>query len=107
MIVRHFTRSILVQTLLVYVVLRAWITAGGLAMAEVAGAEPLPHPLFLSPLAALVLVLIVGAVGWVYLRRRNQDLLFANLGYGRGYTLALLFGPITLSEALLAVVARL
>jgi lipopolysaccharide export LptBFGC system permease protein LptF len=47
------------------------------------GLVPPPHPVLLSPGAALTVVLVVAALGLVDAHRRNEDLFLANLGVSR------------------------
>lgn len=102
----HFTRALLTRSLLAWLFARALITLGS---AAARGALQLPaprHPLFLSPGAALLLVAIVGAAGWVYARRNNEDVFLLGLGYGRARLVGLLAVPPLLLEVTLGVLAR-
>lgn len=102
----HFTRALLVRSLLAWLFVRALITLGSAALR---GALQLPaphHPLLLSPGAALLLAATVGAAGWVYARRNNEDVFLLGLGYGRARLLALLALPPLLLEVALGVLAR-
>jgi hypothetical protein len=102
----HFTWPILVRSLMAWGFVRL-IVAFGKAAVEDAMELPPTHPLELEPVAALLVVVMVSATGWVYLRRRNEDLLFLCLGYDRGPVLALLALPVLALEVAMGVAVRL
>jgi hypothetical protein len=97
----HFTRAILTRSLLTWAFVRAAAIAGTLA---VEGALHLPpgDPLAISPFAALFVVAVVGAAGWVSARRRNEDLFLLTLGYGRARQMAMIAAPAVVLEAAIA-----
>jgi hypothetical protein len=63
-----------------------------------------PHPLLLSPVAGLGVVLTVGAIGLMDARRRNEDLFLANLGVSRTQIAVTAAMPALVLELLLAAV---
>ena len=102
----HFTRALLVRSLLAWLFVRTLITAGSAAPRGALQLPAPPHPLFISPRAALAIVAVCGVVGWVYARRANEDVFLLGLGYGRARLLGLLMLPPLLLEAVLGVIAR-
>ena len=120
----HFTRSILTRTLMAWGFVRL-IVSFGKAAVEDAMELPPTHPLELEPVAALLVAVMVSAAGWVYLRRRNEDLFLVSaagwvylrrrnedlfllcLGYDRGLVLALLALPVLALEVAVGVAVRL
>ena len=102
----HFTLSILARSLMAWGFVRL-IVALGKAAVENAMELPPTHPLLLEPVAALLVAVMVSAAGWVYLRRRNEDLFLLCLGYDRGPVLALLVLPLLALEAAVGVALRL
>ena len=102
----HFTRSVLTRTLLSWAFVRL-IVAFGKAVAEPAAELPPTHPLELVPAAALLVVVMVSATGWVYLRRHNEDLFLLCLGYDRRAILALLVLPLLALELVVGIGVRL
>jgi hypothetical protein len=102
----HFTSSILLRSLLAWAFVRAAVTAGSAALA---GALRLPtpaNPLRISPLAVLLVLGVVGVLGWVSARRRNEDLFMLCLGYGRPRLLSTFVLPAALAELAIAVAVR-
>ena len=102
----HFTRSILVRSLMAWGFVRL-VVAFGKAAAEDAADLPRTHPLELVPAAALLVVVMITATGWVYLRRRNEDLFLLCLGYDRREVLALLALPVLTLEVIVGIAVRL
>jgi hypothetical protein len=102
----HFTRSIVVRSLVAWGFLRLLVLAGSGAAAALAGRAPPPDPWLLTVRAALALVVAVTAVGWRWARHRNEDLFLPSLGYGRGRVLALVALPPALLELALGVAMR-
>ena len=101
-----FTRSIVVRSLLAWGFVRL-IVALGKAAAEQAAELPHTHPLELVPAAALLVIVMISATGWVYLRRRNEDLWLMCLGYDRAGVLALLVLPVLALEVAVGIAVRL
>lgn len=96
-IIPHFTRSILLRSLLTWAFVRAAATFAT-AAAEGALRVEDANPLAISPFAALLVVAIVGAVGWLSARRRNEDAFLLCLGIGRARQLATMVAPAALLE---------
>lgn len=67
----------------------------------------LPHPVLLTPGAALVVVLIVAALGLVDAHRRKEDLFLANLGVSRSQIILTAAVPALVIELVLAAVKYL
>lgn len=65
------------------------------------------NPVVLHPKASLLLVIAVGVLSSLDTRRRNEDLLLANLGTSRSTIYLLGFGPPLALEFLVAVIGRL
>ena len=105
-IVPHLTRSILIRSLLAWGFVRLVVAFGKAAVEQAAGLPP-THPLELVPAAALLVVVMVSATGWVYLRRRNEDLFLLCLGFDRAAVLALLALPVLALEVAVGVALRL
>jgi len=101
LVLPHFTRSILARSLLVWAFVRAAAVAGT-AAAEAALRLPPSNPLALSPYAALLVVAVVCAAGWVFARRRNEDLFLLTLGYGRARQMGMIAAPALVVEAAIA-----
>ncbi len=101
----HFTRSLLVRSALAWLFLRALVTAGSLAVEGAIGLAPGPL-LRISPRAAILVVGIVAAVGWVYARRRNEDVFLRSLGYGPARLLGTVALPAALAELAIGVAVR-
>ena len=101
-ILPHFTRSIVTRSLLTWAFVRVAVTAG-MRAAEASIGLPPDNPLRLTPVAALLVIAVVGVVGWVSARRRNQDTFLLCLGYGRARQLATIMAPAALLELLIAV----
>jgi hypothetical protein len=97
LIIPHFTRSILTRSLFTWAFVRA---AAIFATAAAEGALRMEdaNPLAISPFAALLVVAIVGAVGWVSARRRNEDAFLLCLGIGRARQLGTMIAPAALLE---------
>jgi hypothetical protein len=98
----HFTRSILVQSLVTWMFVRTAAMAATVAAEDALYLAP-SNPLWLSPFAALFVVAVVGAAGWVSARRRNEDTFLLCLGYGRARQMAMTVAPVVLLEAAIAV----
>lgn len=64
------------------------------------------HPIVMHPRAALLFALAVGTLSFLETRRRNEELLLANLGTSRWLVRLLQFGPALGLEFLIAVVGR-
>lgn len=102
LVLPHFTRSILARSLAAWGLTRVAATAATAAaagMLQTAAA----HPLRLNPVAALLVIAVVLGVGWVSMRRRNEDTFLLCLGYGRARQMAMFAGPAAAIELLLAV----
>ena len=104
-ILPHFTRSIVIRSLLAWGFVRL-IVALGKAAVEKAAELPPTHPLELFPAAALLVIVMISATGWVYLRRRNEDLYLMCLGYDRAAVLALLVLPVLALEVAVGIAMR-
>jgi hypothetical protein len=102
LILPHFTWSTVVVSLVTWAFVRVAATA---AMAHAAASIGLPlgNPLRLNPVAVLLVIAVVGVVGWVSARRRNEDLFLLCLGYGRGRQLATIVAPAVLLEVAIAI----
>ncbi|HEX2188287.1 MAG TPA: hypothetical protein VHG51_05280 [Longimicrobiaceae bacterium] len=96
--VRPFTRVLLLRALLLWVGVRLVVLAGGLPSA--AGLAPTPR-------AALLVVAVVGVLGLLEARRRNEVVFLANLGVGRASIAAFSALPALALEILAAVGLRL
>ena len=105
LVIPHFTRSILVRSLVTWAFVRV---AASAVMRHVEAAAGLPpgNPLRLNPVAALLVIGIVGVVGWVSARRRNEDLFLLCLGYDRARLVGLLVLPVLLLEIAIAIAMR-
>lgn len=101
LVLPHFTRSILVRSLLTWGFVRAAATAGTAAV-EAALRLPPSNPLAISPYAVLLVVAVVCAAGWVTARRRNEDLFLLSLGYGRARQMGRIAAPAVAIEAAIA-----
>lgn len=103
----HFSRFLLIQSLLAWVVVRAAVTLATAAADPVRGAGVEAHPLRL-PLPALILMLAaLAGVLWAFARRFNLDVLLLALGYSRGRIALALVTPPLVIEVVIAVVVRL
>ena len=100
-ILPHFTRSILVRSLMTWAFVRVAATAAMGGAAASLGLRP-GNPLRLNPVATLLVIGVVAGVGWVSARRRNQDLFLLSLGYGRARQLAMVVAPAALLEVAIA-----
>jgi hypothetical protein len=101
-ILPHFTRSILVRSLVTWGFVRAAAVVATSSVERTMHMAP-SNPLHLTPLAALFVVAVVGAAGWVSARRRNEDTFLLCLGYGRARQLGTIVAPAALLEAAIAV----
>jgi hypothetical protein len=101
LVLPHFTRSILLRSLLTWAFVRAAASAGTAAV-EAALRLPPGNPLAISPFAALFVVAVVSAAGWVFARRRNEDLFLLTRGYGRVRQMATIAAPAVVLEAAIA-----
>ena len=106
LVLPHFTASILVRSLVTWGFVRAAAVAGTSAV-EAALHIPPSNPLHISPFAALFVVAVVGAAGWVSARRRNEDTFLLCLGYGRARRMGTIVAPAALLEVAIALVAAL
>lgn len=106
LLIPHFTRSILVRSLVTWAFVRV---AASAVMRHVEAAAGLPpgNPLRLNLVAALLVIGIVGVVGWVSSRRRNEDLFLLCLGYDRYHLAGMLVLPALLLEIAVGVATRL
>jgi len=95
-IIPHFTRSIVTRSLVAWLFVRAAATVAAGGLPDAAGAAA--SPLRISPSAALYVVGIVAAVGWVGARMANEDTFLLCLGYGRGRQIAMHAAPALLVE---------
>jgi hypothetical protein len=102
-IIPHFTRSIVTRSLLAWAFVRAAATFAT-AAAEGALRVEDANPLAISPFAALLVVAIVGAVGWVSARRRNEDAFLLCLGVSRARQLGTIIAPAALLELAMGIV---
>lgn len=93
---RLFETAIVVRAAVLWVLARG--TAAGLLLLMES------PPLGLHTRASVALVLVVGAVSWLDTRRRNEDLLLANLGVSRGAVHGLGLAPPLIGEVLLHMV---
>ncbi|HVG43690.1 MAG TPA: hypothetical protein VM890_03140 [Longimicrobium sp.] len=100
-ILPHFTWSTVVGSLVTWMFARVAATAGMGAAAASLGLRP-GNPLRLDPVATLLVIGVVGVVGWVSARRRNEDLFLLCLGYGRARQTATIVAPAVLLEAAIA-----
>jgi hypothetical protein len=100
-----FTRSIVVRSLLAWGFVRLIVALGKAAVEKQLELAP-THPLELVPVAALLVTVMVSAAGWVYLRRRNEDLYLMCLGYDRAAVLALLALPVLALELVVGIAVR-
>ena len=103
LIIPHFTRSMTVRSLLTWAFVR--VTAGvGMGAAEAAVGLPPGNPLRLHPVAALAVIAIVGAAGWVSARKRNENTFLLCLGYGRARQMATILVPGAVAELVMVLV---
>jgi hypothetical protein len=65
------------------------------------------HPLSIDPRATLLIIATVGVLSWVDTKRRNEDILLANLGTSRWAIHVFSVGPALMLEALLGALSRL
>lgn len=101
-ILPHFTRSMVTRAVLAWVFVRVAATAT-MGAAEQTLHLPPSNPLRLNPAAALFVVAVVGAAGWVSARRRNEDAFLLALGYGPGRRWATFLAPPALLELAMAI----
>jgi hypothetical protein len=64
------------------------------------------NPLSVHPRAALIIVATVGFLSWIDTKRRNEDLLLANLGTSRYAVHGLGVGPALVFEILIGTLSR-
>lgn len=100
-VVPHFTRSMVLRALLTWAFVRG-AAGAGLGAAEAAIGLPPGNPLRLNSVAALCVIAIVGVVGWVSARKRNENTFLLCLGYGRARQLATLIAPAAVAEVMMA-----
>jgi hypothetical protein len=103
-ILPHFTRSMVMRAVLAWAFVRL-ATTGATRAAEAALHLPPSDPLRLNPAAALFVVAVVGAAGWVSARRRNEDAFLLALGYGPARRWATFLAPPALLELAIATLA--
>jgi hypothetical protein len=94
-----FTRSLLWRGLLIWAGTRLLVALGG---AGVAGT----HPASLDVPGTLLLVTIVGFLGILEARRRNEHILLANFGTSQALLVSLCAAPAVLAELLIGVAGR-
>jgi hypothetical protein len=92
--------AVLRRALVLWVLIR--VAVAGLLLLAKDG-----HPLSIDPRAALIIVATVGVLSWVDTKRRNEDVLLANLGTSRWTIHVVSVGPALMLEGLLGVVSRL
>ena len=97
-----FGPALLRRAFLLWLGLRA---LAGLARSAIAlpGGEP-PHPVFLNPEAALVVVAAVAAAAYLDARRRGETLFLELLGVSRARTACLAALPAAVPEGVLLAV---
>jgi hypothetical protein len=100
----HFTRSIVTRSVVAWLFVRAGATVAT-GLPEAAG--PTTNPLQISPVAALYVVGIVAAVGWIGARLVNEDTFLLCLGYGPRRQLAMHAAPALLLETAIWLVGRM
>ena len=100
----HFTRAMVTRAVLAWAFVRVATTAATGA-AERALRLPPSDPLRLDPAAALFVVAVVGAAGWVSARRRNEDAFLLALGYGPARRWATFLAPPALLELAMSILA--
>lgn len=106
-LVPHIARTVLLRCLLIWLVIRAVASSASYAIsAPFEGESPL-HPLFLSPLSALLIAGLVAGGGWAYARRFHEDAFLRCLGYATTDLLALFLLPWLLIELALGIAVRL
>jgi hypothetical protein len=103
--VQPFATAVLRRSVAAWLGVRIFVAvaiafAGGLLM-------PPPHPVLLSPGAALVVVLVVAVLGLLDAHRRNEDLFLANLGVSRSQIAFTAAIPAFVLETVLAAVKYL
>ncbi|HET7461102.1 MAG TPA: hypothetical protein VFJ82_07630 [Longimicrobium sp.] len=103
LVVPHFTRWMVLRSLLTWLFVRGAATAGIGAAAAAVGLPP-ANPLRLNPVAALVVIAIVAVAGTVWARKRNEDTFLLCLGHSRARQLATLLAPVAAAELVMAVV---
>ena len=99
--IRPFATAVLYRSVLAWLGVRAFVAVvivfvGGLIV-------PPPHPVLLTPGAALTVVLIVAALGLLDAHRRNEDLFLANLGVSRSQIVVTAAIPALVFELVLLV----
>lgn len=101
-ILPHFTRSMVTRAVLAWAFVRVAAT-GAMGAAEKAVQLAPSNPLRLNPGAALFVVAMVGAAGWISARRRNEDAFLLALGYGPARRWATYLAPPALLELAMAI----
>ena len=79
----HFTRAHLLRAVALWVAVRLCVAAISMVAAGLAERPPPPHPFAVTHAAAVLVIAIVAAAGWVFAHLRNEDLFLMSLGYGR------------------------
>jgi|GEM_PF-3256927 len=95
-IIPHFTRTLVTRSLVTWLFVRAAATVAASGLPGAGSAEA--SPLRISPFAAIYVVGIVAAVGWVGARISNEDTFLLCLGYGRRRQMAMHTAPALLAE---------
>jgi hypothetical protein len=91
--------AVLRRALVLWALIR--VAVSGLSVASDA------PPMAIDPKAVLIIVATVGVLSWIDTKRRNEDLLLANLGTSRWTIHALGTGPALSLEVLLGTLSRL
>jgi hypothetical protein len=93
----HFTRAVVLRSVLTWLVLRAAAAGGTVATAGSLGLQT-PHALLLSPRVVILLLTVATAVGWIYAHRYNEDRFLLSLGYTRARLIATMLLPLIVLE---------
>ncbi|HET7234123.1 MAG TPA: hypothetical protein VFJ16_29185 [Longimicrobium sp.] len=102
LILPHFTWRTITRSLGVWVFVRGAASAAMGAAEQAVGLAP-GNPLRLNPVAALLVIAVAGAAGWVAARKRHEDTFLLCLGYSRARQLAMILTPVALAELAMAV----
>ncbi len=101
--VQPFATAALRRSVAAWLAVRIFVAVAIVFASELLGLVPPPHPVFLSPGAALTVVLIVAALGLLDAHRRNEDLFLANLGVSRSQIVVTAAIPALVFELVLLV----